>query len=72
MASSATTAPMARVSAFPRGGGAAPVTTGGVSVPSSVAVVVDADDEVDDDADDEVVDVEAGLARPSVEIDGEG
>lgn len=66
MASSATTAPMARVSAFPRGGGAAPVTTGGVSVPSSVAVVVD------DDADDEVVDVEAGLARPSVEIDGGG
>lgn len=65
MASSATTAPMARVSAFPRGGGAAPVTTGGVSVPSSVAFVVDADD-------DEVVDVEAGLARPSVEIDGGG
>lgn len=64
MASSATTAPMARVSAFPRGGGAAPVTTGGVSVPSSVAVV--------DAADDEVVDVEAGLARPSVEIDGGG
>lgn len=59
---------MARVSAFPRGGGAAPVTTGGVSVPSSVAVavvVVDADDEV-------VVDVEAGLARPWVEIDGGG
>lgn len=58
---------MARVSAFPRGGGAAPVTTGGVSVPSSVAVVVD--DVADDD---EVLDVEAGLARPSVEIDGGG
>lgn len=66
MASSATTAPMARVSAFPRGG-AAPVTTGGVSVPSSVAVVV-----VDDADDDEVVAVEAGSARPWVEIDGGG
>lgn len=42
-----------------------PVTTGGVSLPLDgvVVVVVDAD---------EVVDVEAGLARSSSELDGGG
>lgn len=62
MASSAAAAPRARASAFGRGGPPA-ATTGGVSFPFVAVVAVDAD---------EVVDVEAGLARPSSDLDGRG
>lgn len=65
-ASSAAMTPRVRTSAAWGAGPPPPVTTGGVPLPlDGVAVVVTVDA-------DEVVDVEAGLARSSSELNGGG